>query len=172
MKLAKARHVSQATNTLSKSHIHTLSLINYNCNHIKNGLPSGYNYNSKRYWNKRNQFRLTKKQRHERKEHEKRFANSLHEDSNYFPEVDVDTQTIPISMKPPPQNSKTPHKPLKLDDNYWKHWESVEKSLNLESLHKEIESNVNQILSSFDHKIRFANPSDKSKVFHLKLDIS
>ena len=124
-----------------------------------------YLINSKRFYNKKNQFRLTRKQRDARKDHEERFRNSLNEDSNYFPKTDVDTQTIPYPMKPPPQNSKVAHKPLKLEDNYWKHWEAVEESLDLQSLHQEIEKNVHEIINGFDHKIRFANPSDKSKVF-------
>ena len=167
MKLSnKTRHVTFATHKLCKSHLHTLSTLQYNKNEFLNTSNSKVLiYCSKRYWNKRNQFRLTGKQRSARKEHERKYANSYNEDSNWFPAVDVDTQTIPISMKPPPpQNAKTPHKPLKLDDNYWKYWESVEQSLNLESLYKEIEKNVNQIINSFDYKLRFANPSDKSKV--------
>lgn len=159
---SKTKHVTLVTHNICKSQIHTLSALQSN---KKESLSSSVLiYSSKRYWNKRNQFRLTRKQRSKRKEHERKYQNSYNDDSNWFPEVDVDTQTIPISMKAPPQNSNKVHKPLKLDDEFWKHWQSVEHSLNLESLYQEIEKNVNEIVNSFDYKLRFANPSDKSKV--------
>jgi len=34
----------------------------------------------------------------------------------------------------------------------------------LQTLHQEIEKNVGEIVNSFDYKIRFANPSDRSKL--------
>ena len=159
----RTKHVTRFLLDVSQRPIHCTAL---NVRH------SGWNENSKlnlgyfskRFYNDRNHFRLTRKQRKERKEHEKRFQNSIHEDSNYFEDIDVDTQTIPNAMKPPPSNSKTPHKPLKLDDIHWKDWDSVEQRLNLQSLRDEIETNVHQIVNGFGHKLRFANPSDKSKV--------
>ena len=156
---SKSGQVTLATHKLCKSQIHTLSALQWNRK------ESVLIYFSKRYWNKRNQFRLTRKQRDKRKEHERKYQNSYNDDSNWFPEIDVDTQTIPTSMKPPSQiNPNKIHKPLKLDDEFWKHWQSVQDSLNLESLYQEIEKNVNEIINGFDYKVRFANPSDKSKV--------
>ena len=164
MKLSsRSKHVARTLYHLSNRNINCVAL---SARRGRYGSNSGSDpvCISKRLYNDRNHFRLTRKQRKERKEHEKRFQNSIHEDSNYFEEIDVDTQTIPISMKPPSPNSKTPHKPLKLDDIHWRDWDSVEERLNLQSLHKEIETNVHEIVNGFGHKLRFANPSDKSKV--------